>query len=197
MIKSGNKRFLRMRKIVLKMTDHKLFTNKFYPDPRGYFYESFPRAINEELGEVFCQDNISFSRKGVVRGLHYQWDKPMGKLVQTISGKIIDYIVDIRHGSPSFGKCWKFELSEENKNLLWVPPGYAHGFEAIEDSYVMYKCSAYYNKGGESAINILDPELNLDLQIRDTCAIMSEKDRVAQRFSDYSNDPKFFYEEIG
>jgi len=177
------------------MKNHKLFNNKSYPDQRGYFFESFSRSINEKVGEVFCQDNISFSREGAVRGLHYQWDEPMGKLVQTISGKIIDYIVDIRSGSPDFGKYWKFELSEENRNVLWVPPGYAHGFEALEDSYVMYKCSAYYSKDGESAISIKDSELRIKLKTDARSVILSEKDLDAQSFREYSRDPKFFYED--
>jgi len=179
------------------MISHKLFTNESYPDHRGYFYESFHRAISHELEQDFCQDNISYSHKGVVRGLHYQWDKPMGKLVQTISGKIIDYIIDIRYNSPSYGECWKFELSEENKNVLWVPPGYAHGFEALEDSHVMYKCSAYYSKDGESAISIKDPDLRIKLKTDERNIILSEKDLGAQSFKEYSNDPKFFYEIVG
>jgi len=177
------------------MKHHKLFTNKSYPDQRGYFFESFSRAINEKVGEVFCQDNISYSLKGVVRGLHYQWDDPMGKLVQTISGKIIDYIVDIRSGSPDFGKYWKFELSEENRNILWVPPGYAHGFEALEDSYVMYKCSAYYNKEGESGIDFLDPDIGISLKTNKKNVMLSYKDEKAQAFFQYAGDPKFFYED--
>ena len=120
----------------------------------------------------------------------------MGKLVQAISGKIIDYIIDIRYNSPSYGECWSFELSEENKNVLWVPPGYAHGFEALEDSHVMYKCSSYYSKDGESAINIKDPDLKIKLKTEERSAILSEKDLGAQSFREYSNDPKFFYEEV-
>lgn len=178
------------------MINYRLFTNKPYPDNRGYFYESFSHREHLFVGETFYQDNVSYSHKGVVRGLHYQWDKPMGKLVQTISGKIIDYIVDIRYNSPSYGECLKFELSEENKNVLWVPPGYAHGFEALEDSHVMYKCSSYYNKDGESAISIKDPDLKIKLKTDERSVILSEKDLGAQSFREYSNDPKFFYEEV-
>jgi len=176
------------------MKNYKLFNNKFYFDDRGYFFESFPRAINEELEEAFCQDNISFSRQGVARGLHYQWDEPMGKLIQTISGKIIDYIVDIREASPDFGKFWQFELSEENRNVLWVPPGYAHGFEALEDSYVMYKCTSYYNKEGESGIKFLDHNIGIVPFTDDKHIIMSKKDWQAKTLEEYSQNPKFFYE---
>jgi len=178
------------------MSHYKLFNSKSYADQRGYFFESFPRTMSEELGEIFYQDNISFSHTGVARGLHYQWENPMGKLVRAITGKIMDYIVDIRHGSPDYGKYWKFELSEENGNVLWVPPGYAHGFEALEDSHVMYKCSSYYSKDGESAISIKDPYLKIKLKTDERSIILSDKDLGAQSFKEYSSDPKFFYEEV-
>ena len=84
--------------------------------------------------------------------------------MQTISGKIVDYIVDIRLGSPFYGRFWEFELSETNRNTLWVPPGYAHGFEALENSYVMYKYTSYYNEEGESTINIFDPSIKINLK---------------------------------
>jgi len=177
------------------MKDYKLFINKAYPDNRGYLFESFHRAINEELGEVFCQDNISYSHKGVVRGLHYQWSPPLGKLVQTISGKIVDYIVDIRLGSPFYGRFWEFELSETNRNTLWVPPGYAHGFEALENSYVMYKYTSYYNEEGESTINIFDPSIKINLKTDKSNVIMNYKDSEAQSFIQYTNKPMFIYEE--
>ena len=176
------------------MKNHFLFEARSFPDERGYFYESFSKAIHKKLDQNFVQDNISFSHAGVTRGLHYQWNEPMGKLVQTISGKIIDYIVDIREGSPDFGKYWKFELSEENRNILWVPPGYAHGFEALEDSYVMYKCTSYYNKEGESGINFLDSDIGINLKTNKNDVILSYKDLEAQVFFQYASDPKFFYE---
>jgi len=176
------------------MINYKLFTGKIYNDERGYFYESFSRHLDEEIREVFFQDNISFSHAGVARGLHYQWKNPMGKLVRAVNGKIIDYIVDIRYGSPDYGKYWKFELSEENGNVLWVPPGYAHGFHAIEDSHVLYKCTAYYNKEYESGIQFLDPDISICSSIGTNYIMMNEKDRLAQTLKEYSTDPKFFYE---
>ena len=174
------------------MKNHKLFTGKKYADHRGYFTECFSRELNQELAEIFYQDNLSFSKKGVIRGLHFQWDKPMGKLVQAVTGKIIDYVVDIRMGSPTLGKWWSYELSEENKNILWVPPGYAHGFEAIEDSHVMYKCSSYYNREGESGINIWDSTFKIPYITDKKDAIISDKDAAAQSYSEYLREPKFF-----
>ena len=175
------------------MENFKLFQAKKYIDDRGYFLESFSRGMNQEISEIFYQDNLSYSKKGVIRGLHFQWERPMGKLVQAVTGKIIDYIVDIRIGSRTLGKYWSFELSEENKNILWVPPGFAHGFEALEDSHVLYKCSAYYNKDGESGIDLWDETLNIPYLTNKKDAIISEKDLAAQSYSEYLKEPKFFY----
>jgi len=177
------------------MKNYRLFQCNSYPDNRGYFFESFSRVIRDEVDQNFVQDNISFSRAGVMRGVHYQWNEPMGKLVQAVTGKIIDYIVDIRSGSPDFGKFWKFELSEENKNVLWVPPGYAHGFEALQDSHVMYKCTSYYNKEGESGIRFLDRDIGICPVTCDKHTVLSEKDQRAQSLKEYSQNPKFFYKE--
>ena len=162
-------------------------------DILSYFLESFSRGMNQEISEIFYQDNLSYSKKGVIRGLHFQWERPMGKLVQAVTGKIIDYIVDIRIGSRTLGKYWSFELSEKNKNTLWVPPGFAHGFEALEDSHVLYKCSAYYNKDGEAGIDLWDKTLNIPYLTSKKDAIISEKDLTAQSYSDYLKEPKFFY----
>lgn len=175
------------------MQNYQIFNNPVYMDERGYFYESYSHNISDKLGILFCQDNISYSHKGVIRGLHYQWDAPMGKLIRVVSGKIIDYIVDIRYGSPDYGKYWQFELSEKNSDILWVPPGYAHGFEALEDSYVMYKCSSYYNKEGESVINLHDEDIGITFTTTEENRILSKKDLMGQSFNQYSEKPKFFY----
>ena len=173
----------------------KLFTLPQYEDHRGYFYESYSKNIADSLEQSFVQDNISFSKKGVLRGLHYQWQAPMGKLVQTIKGAIIDYIVNIQHGSKDYGKVQSFEISERNKNVLWVPSGFAHGFRALEDSYVLYKCTAYYNRNAEGAINFFDSDLNINADDEEGM-IISEKDKNAQSFEEYTRNPKFMFEEI-
>lgn len=176
------------------MNCFKLFERKKYVDNRGFFIESCPAFVEKDLGVKFIQDNLSFSKKGVVRGLHYQWQDPMGKLVSVTKGKIIDYIVDIRVGSDTYGQSFKFELSEENNLMLWVPAGFAHGFEALEDSYVSYKCSSRYNSEHEGSIDIFDKDIKISLQTPKECVIMSERDSNAMSFSDYCEDPKFFKE---
>lgn len=166
------------------------YLNKF-KDNRGFFYESFSRDLSKQMEKSFVQDNISFSKAGVIRGLHYQWDKPMGKLIHVISGSIIDHIVDIRENSEYYGKSYKFELNDKNSKILWVPPGYAHGFEALQDSVVMYKCTSYYNQIGEGCINFFDKNLNLNLIIDQKDVIISEKDKKGVTWEEYKSNPKF------
>lgn len=173
------------------LEEYKIFDLIKFRDHRGYFYESFSRFLNEKLEKDFVQDNISFSQKGVIRGLHYQWDKPMGKLIHVPKGRIIDHIVDIRKDSEHYGTSYKFELSDENSRILWVPPGYAHGFETLQDSVVMYKCTSYYNQLGEGCISFFDKNLNLNLTIEQKDVIISEKDKGGLSWEDYILDPKF------
>jgi dTDP-4-dehydrorhamnose 3,5-epimerase len=171
------------------MKDCFLIKIKKYEDNRGFFFESYNKTIADNIGVEFYQDNCSFSKKGVVRGLHYQWGKPMGKLITVPIGKIIDTVVDIRHESPTFGKSESYELSDESDFCLWIPPGFAHGFETIEDSLVIYKCSSFYNSECEASINFLDEDLNLN--IYNNNVIMSDRDKKAISFKDYCKNPKF------
>lgn len=171
------------------MKDCLLIETKRYKDSRGFFFESYNEAIAANIGVEFCQDNCSFSKKGVIRGLHYQWDKPMGKLITVPMGKIIDTVVDIRRDSETFGKSKSYELSSESDCCLWIPPGFAHGFETIENSLVIYKCSSFYNSECEASINFLDEDLNLN--IYNNNAIMSDRDKKAISFIEYCKDPKF------
>ena len=174
------------------MKDYKVFNLKKYHDLRGYFYESYSHPIATELGEVFVQDNVSFSYKGTIRGLHYQWDAPMGKLVHVLKGSIIDYIVDLRHGSATYGCYEEFEISDENNKILWVPPGYAHGFEVLEDSLVMYKCTAFYNPMGEGGINLYDADIAIKYRTLPFSTIISDKDKKAKSLKEYDQNPIFF-----
>lgn len=176
------------------MNCFKIFERKKYLDIRGFFIESCPASVEVDLGVKFVQDNLSFSKKGVVRGLHYQWSEPMGKLVSVIKGSIIDYVVDVRIDSETYGQSFSFELSDRNDLMLWVPPGFAHGFEALEDSYVLYKCSSKYNPEAEGSINIFDKNIGISLQTPKECVIMSKRDLDAISFEDYCKDPKFFKE---
>ena len=165
-----------------------------FKDSRGSFYESYKKSDLSSLGiDVdFVQDNQSTSRKNVIRGLHYQWDKPMGKLVRVSKGEILDAVVDIRATSPNFGQVYLFFLSEDNLNQLWVPPGFAHGFSVLShEATVHYKCSSEYNKNGESGINPLDDTLKINWMVDYKNIIISDKDELSQSFLFYTDNPKF------
>lgn len=153
---------------------------KIFTDPRGYFFESFSqRVFNENVKEItFVQDNESKSSYGVLRGLHFQ--KPpftQSKLVRCIKGCVLDVAVDIRKGSPTFGKHVAVELSEENHRQLFVPRGFAHGFSVLSPEAVFqYKCDNYYAPQSEGAIAWNDPALGIDWKLKDEDIILSEKD---------------------
>ena len=155
-------------------------TAKFV-DERGFFTESYSQSPWRDAGmtQAFIQDNLSNSRKGTVRGLHYQIDPAaMGKLVRCLRGAIFDVAVDIRRGSPTFGQHVARELSEENGLALWVPAGFAHGFVALaEDSLVLYKCDAQHSPAHERAISYACPKINIAWPI--TPSVVSGKDAAA------------------
>ena len=139
---------------------------KVFGDARGFFYESFnQKAFNEATGlDVnFVQDNHSRSTKGVLRGLHYQIHQPQGKLVRVVRGAVFDVAVDIRKGSPTFGKWEGIELTEENNKQFWVPPGFAHGFLVLSDSAdFLYKTTDYYAPEFERCIAWNDPAIGIN-----------------------------------
>ena len=166
----------------------------YFQDHRGYFCETWNSKNLSLLGfdELMFQDNESHSGKNVLRGLHYQWDEPMGKLIRVVKGSVLDVCVDIRKNSPTYGQYMSVVLSDENKLQLWVPPGFAHGILSLEENTIaLYKCSNVYNKDGESGIDPLDRELNIDWGITHEDIILSTKDSMAQSFSKYKKDPKF------
>jgi dTDP-4-dehydrorhamnose 3,5-epimerase len=173
-------------------SDILIFTPTVYHDDRGYFYESYNKLLSETLNVEFVQENHSVSKKNVVRGLHYQWQEPAGKLCRVVCGSLIDYVVDIRKGSLTYGNYDRFVLSEENRQMIWIPPGFAHGFVSLEDNtHLVYKCTSLYNPSGEGAINPFDSLLNISFPISKEEAIMSDKDENAQSFAEYNKDPKF------
>ena len=149
-----------------------------FPDQRGFFLELYKRTPFLAVGIPydFVQVNMSFSRRGVVRGLHYQL-KPMeqGKLVMVLRGRILDVAVDIRRGSPWYGRYVAVELSSEDHRILWIPPGFAHGFQALEDSLVLYLVTKEYSPEHEACIAWNDPDIGIPWPIRDD-VIVSEKD---------------------
>lgn len=163
---------------------------KVFPDDRGYFFESFSERFFNEQGLFlnFVQDNISYSKKGTIRGLHYQvGEYAQGKLCQVISGSVLDVAVDLRFGSPTFGEHITAELSDENHNLIWIPPGFAHGFSVLSETAVFhYKCTAFYSKTDERAILFNDPDLNIDWKV--DAKNISEKDLKGKSFKEIDKD---------
>ncbi len=160
-----------------------------FGDHRGYFMESFnAKDLKEIIGEFeFVQDNQSLSSKGVLRGLHFQ-NPPFeqGKLVRVIKGSVNDVVVDIRKNSPTYGKSFKIKLSEENFKMLWIPPGFAHGFETLEDNTIFaYKVTKYYNPDSEGSIIWNDPTLNIDWETKNPST--SKKDNDGELFENFSS----------
>ncbi len=156
-----------------------------YSDDRGFFVETYHARRYTEGGipEVFVQDNHSFSTARVLRGLHAQLYKPQGKLVRAILGEIFDVAVDIRPGSPTFGRWVGETLSGDNFRQLYVPPGFAHGFVVLsETAHVQYKCTALYDKADEIGIVWNDPEIGVDWPVADP--VINDKDRQAPRLAD-------------
>ena len=151
---------------------------KVFADPRGVFYEVYSENRYNEHGiPRFVQDNHSVSKKGVLRGLHYQVNSGQNKLVRVTQGEIFDVAVDIRKQSPTYGNWWGLSLSEMNNLQLYIPVGFAHGFCVLSESAeVLYKCSDYYSPEDERGIVWNDPDLAIDWPIKDP--ILSEKDAV-------------------
>lgn len=170
---------------------------RLFGDDRGYFFESFSqRSFEVVCSTTFVQDNESLSTYGVVRGLHFQLPPhTQSKLVRVVKGAVLDVAVDIRRGSPTFGKHVAVELTEDNHRQLFVPRGFAHGFGVLSEEVVFqYKCDSYYAPLSERSIAWNDPMLDIDWLIPEDKIILSDKDRVAPRLSevvelfDYSID---------
>ena len=157
---------------------------KVFEDERGYFFESFNKKKLEDIGikESFVQDNQSLSNKNVLRGLHFQAPPfAQGKLVRVIKGSVLDVAVDIRKDSPTLGNYFSVILSEQNKKMFWIPPGFAHGFLTLEDQTIFsYKCSGDYNPSSEGSLLWNDPHLKIEWNIDQP--IVSAKDQEAQPF---------------
>ena len=163
---------------------------KVFGDARGYFFESFnARDFKEQTGidVTFIQDNESKSSSGVVRGLHFQ--KPpyaQAKLVRVVEGSVLDVAVDIREGSPTYGKHTAVELSADNKRQFFIPKGFAHGFAVLSETAVFqYKCDEYYHPEAEGAIAWDDPTLAIDWKIGKDKVLLSDKDRQHPMFNDF------------
>lgn len=166
-----------MRVELFEIPDLKLIHPAVFEDPRGYFFESynFDRFSEAGIEDHFVQDNQSLSQTGVLRGLHFQVGEfAQSKLVRVIKGAVLDVAVDIRKGSPTYGKHLAVELNEKNKLMLYVPIGFAHGFLTLSDDTIFtYKCGSVYNKSSEMGIMWNDPELMIDWKVENP--LLSEK----------------------
>ncbi len=168
------------------LQDLLLIEPRVFGDERGFFFESWNRRAFAEAGiDIdFVQDNHSRSRQGILRGLHYQMEQTQGKLVRVIRGSVFDVAVDLRRSSPSFGQWFGIELSEQNKRMLWVPPGFAHGFYVTSiDADFIYKCTDFYHPASEISLRWDDPALAIDWPLVDGVAPqLSAKDAVGLSF---------------
>lgn len=162
---------------------------KVFGDDRGDFFESFnlDRLAPHGIAPRFVQGNVSSSRRGVLRGLHYQWPNPQGKYVSVLEGEVWDVAVDIRRGSPTFGRWTAVLLSAENKRHFWIPEGFAHGFVALSERAVFtYLCTAVYDPAADSNIRWDDPDLAIDWPVSDPS--LSAKDARAPLLAEVPQD---------
>jgi len=178
-----------MKVLKTEIADLYIIEPKVFTDERGYFFESFNQAKFSEKGlnYNFIQDNQARSQYGVIRGLHFQKGEfAQAKLVRVLSGKIIDVALDLRKDSPTYGKCFSIELSEENKLQLLIPRGFAHGYSVISaEAVVFYKCDNIYMPSADGGIIFDDRELAIDWKIAENERIVSAKDKVNPTFEQY------------
>lgn len=179
-----------MKVIDTKISEVKIIEPTVFGDERGFFMETWNQKKFEELvtgkPTQFVQDNHSKSKKGILRGLHYQTENTQGKLVRVVSGEVFDVAVDIRKNSPTFGQWVGEYLSGENKRQLWIPKGFAHGFYVVSsEAEFVYKCDDYYAPESELSILWNDSELKINWPIVEAEPILSKKDQEAIRLRDY------------
>jgi dTDP-4-dehydrorhamnose 3,5-epimerase len=159
---------------------------KVFADDRGFFLESYNEKLFRDIGiaDKFVQDNHSFSQRGVLRGLHYQVEKPQGKLVRVVSGEVLDVFVDLRRGSRTFGRWHGVKLSGDNRCLAWIPAGFAHGFYVLsEGAHVLYKSTEFYFPQMERTVLWNDPDLNIAWETVGE-PLLSEKDKKGKRLKE-------------
>jgi dTDP-4-dehydrorhamnose 3,5-epimerase len=178
-----------------------------YRDHRGYFFETFRKTDLERhaaflAGLEVVQANASFSRAGTVRGMHFQWDPPMGKLVRTVHGRMIDLVLDVRPASPTFGRMLAYDMpaNDEWADLIWIPPGFAHGNAFPTDCHIEYLCTGEYNAAGEGAVSPLAPDVDWSLvevrlaeEIRALMGnglLITDKDRSALSAAQWARDDR-------
>ena len=188
-----------MNVIKTKLSGVLIFEPKVFHDSRGYFFESWNKISYNQLGlkTDFVQDNVSFSYKNILRGLHIQNPNSQGKLVSVLKGSVYDVAVDLRLGSPTYGKWLGEILSQENQRQLYIPPGFAHGFLVLSDECLFnYKCTDYYNPLTEYTLLWNDPDLGISWPIQNTPPIVSEKDNKGYKFKNFPCDRLLSYNTI-
>jgi len=174
-----------MKVIETKLPGVVIVEPKVFLDARGFFLETWQKSRYEVIGisEQFVQDNVSFSTRGVLRGIHYQNPHAQGKLIAVVQGEVFDVAVDIRVGSPTFGQWAGVLLSGENHRQLWIPPGFAHGFCVVSETvYFSYKCTDVYTPAAEGGISWNDPDIGIEWPIADV--ELSAKDKEYPRLRD-------------
>lgn len=177
-----------MRNTVPRLPDVQLIEPQVFEDERGFFFESYNQRIFENLvgySVNFVQDNHSRSASHVLRGLHYQILQPQGKLIRVVAGAVWDVAVDLRRSSPTFGQWAGNMLSADNKHMLWIPPGFAHGFVVLsETADCLYKTTDYWAPEHERTILWNDPDLSIDWQLAGAAPVLSARDQAGIRFKD-------------
>jgi dTDP-4-dehydrorhamnose 3,5-epimerase len=195
----------------LAMTEIRVIRFARFSDQRGYFTEHFRESdfrssplVSFMEGVEFVQANESYSRAGTVRGLHFQWNPYMGKLVRTLRGHMVDVVLDIRRGSPNFGRAIAYDMSsdrsEDFNEWIWVPPGFAHGNAFLEDTWIEYFCSGEYSPGNEAGISPLADDIDWSLcdhnlretflEIASSTRLMTDKDRNGLSVSTWARDER-------
>ena len=173
-----------MKIIVSNIPDILVFEPTVYSDGRGYFMETWRQSVFDAQGidAGFVQDNQSNSNRGTLRGLHYQLNRPQGKLARVVSGEVFDVAVDLRKSSAYFGRWIGILLSAENKKQLWIPPGFAHGFYVMSESAeLLYKCTEYYDPEDDHSLLWNDETVGIDWPLLDLKPLLSDKDKNAPR----------------
>jgi dTDP-4-dehydrorhamnose 3,5-epimerase len=181
-----------MQRLPTRLEGPLLLEPRVFPDERGFFAETYRRTLFADLGiaEEMVQDNHSRSTRGIVRGLHFQIGAGASKLVRCARGAIVDYMVDLRRGSPTYAQWEAFELSEENMRVAYCPVGFAHGFCVVSDvADVMYKQSNYYSADVERGIAYDDPDIGVEWPVADP--VVSERDANAPRLRDIADELPF------
>ena len=176
-----------MKIIASNIPDILVFEPTVYSDGRGYFMETWRQSVFDAQGidAGFVQDNQSNSNRGTLRGLHYQLNRPQGKLARVVSGEVFDVAVDLRKSSAYFGQWVGVVLSAENRKQLWVPPGFAHGFYVLSESAeLLYKCTEYYHPQDDHCLLWNDEAVAIDWPLLSSSPILSDKDRNARRLAD-------------